>query len=180
MSGPEKVLPVLPVVSVLTGSPESLRDVEPDLCRRFGDIALRSEPFAFDMSDYYGPEMGGGLARVWLCFEILRDASELPDWKNFCYVLENSRSRGAGRTVNLDPGYLDHGKLVLASFKQAPDKIYMGAGVWAHTCLRYRFGDFCGPDHSFPDFIDGRFNMFFKQAKSLYRRLLKEAAKASD
>jgi len=176
VSGPEKVLPVLPVVSVICGSPDSLAGVLPELCGYFGEVILRSRPFPFDMSTYYQPEMGTGLDRTWLCFAGLRDPSELSRWKLFCFSVEESRSGGSGRTVNLDPGYLDHGKLVLASFKPAPDKVYMGHGVWAHTCLRYRFGDFCGPDHSFPDFIDGRFNGFFKEVKSLYRRFLRDSS----
>lgn len=163
---------MLPVVSVICGSPESLVGVLPELCGYFGEVILKSRPFAFDMSTYYQPEMGTGLERTWLCFSGLRDPSELPEWKLFCCRIEESTSKVSGRTVNLDPGYLDHGKLVLASFKQAPDKVYMGNGVWAHTCLRYRFGDFCGPDHSFPDFIDGRFNVFFREAKRMYRSIL--------
>jgi hypothetical protein len=65
------------------------------------------------------------------------------------------------------------GKLVLASLKEAPDKIYMGRGVWAHICLRYRFGAFTAPDHSFPDFQDGRFFETMLQARDLYRSLLR-------
>lgn len=173
MPGPEIPPPVMPAVSVLAGSEDGVSSVLPALEGFFGRIALESEPFPFDMSDYYRPEMGERLARVWLCFTDLRDASELPLWKIFCHGLEQDLLSPSGRTVNLDPGYLDHGKLVLASFKPAPDKIYMGSGVWAHTCLRYRFGDFSGPDHSFPDFIDGRFNCFFRKAKGLYRSLLR-------
>lgn len=171
--GPEPVVPVLPVVSVLSGKRDGHMGVLEELRGFYGPEALVSRSYPFDMSHYYRPEMGDGLNRVWLCFETLRDPSELPRWKMFCYGLENSRLSRQGRTVNLDPGYLDHGKLVLASFKPAPDKIYLGQGVWAHACLRYRFGDFSGPDHSFPDFIDGRFNDFFKEAKNTYRRLLR-------
>lgn len=173
MSGPDKVLPVLPVVSVISRTPDSLSGVLPELEGHFGQVLLKGGPFPFDMSTYYQAEMGSGLERNWLCFSNLGDPSELPGWKLFCFGIEEAMVHGKARTVNLDPGYLDHGKLVLASFKPAPDKIYMGRGVWAHTCLRYRFGDFHGPDHSFPDFIDGRFNAFFREAKSLYRRLLR-------
>lgn len=175
VSGPEKVQPVLPVVSVICGSPDPMEGVLLELSGFFGEVILRSMPFPFDKSTYYQPEMGTDLVRTWLCFSGLRDPSGLPGWKLFCFGVEETWSGASGRTVNLDPGYLDHGKLVLASFKAAPDKVYMGEGVWAHTCLRYRFGDFCGPDHSFPDFIDGRFNVFFKEAKGMYRRLLRTA-----
>lgn len=176
MSGPDFPPPVMPVVSVLAGSVEAVSGILPLLEGFFGSTVIRSEPFPFDMSAYYRSEMGEGLVRVWLCFSELRDASELWRWKLFCFEIEEDNLSPMGRTVNLDPGYLDHGKLVLASFKPAPDKIYMGQGVWAHTCLRYRFGDFTGPDHSFPDFIDGRFNVFFRKAKRLYRVLLRARA----
>jgi len=164
----------MPVVSVLFGAPEAMEAVLPGLVGFFGPPALRSGEYPFDMSDYYRPEMGEGLRRCWLCFSVLRDPSELTAWKTLTCDLERTMSRGGRRTANLDPGYLDHGKLVLASLKEAPDKVYMGRGVWAHTCLRYRFGDFTGPDHSFPDFLDGRFNDFFRQAKEVYKRLLRE------
>ena len=61
---------------------------------------------------------------------------------------------------------------VVASLKEAPDKIYLGRGVWAHTCLRYRDGGFSAPDHSFPDFRDGRFDRFMGQARRTYKSLL--------
>jgi len=59
-----------------------------------------------------------------------------------------------------------------ASLKEAPDKIYMGQGVWAHTCLKFRWGKFTAPDHSFPDFQDGRFDAFMLEARNLYKSLL--------
>lgn len=164
----------MPVVSVISGDPFQVEAVLPELIVSFGPVALQSGAYPFDMSSYYRPEMGEELQRCWLCFAVLRDPAELPAWKILTRDLENTMSRDGRRTVNLDPGYLDHGKLVLASFKEAPDKVYMGSGVWAHTCLRYRFGDFTGPDHSFPDFLDGRFNGFFRQAKGVYRKLLRE------
>ena len=80
-----------------------------------------------------------------------------------------------GRAHALDPGYLDLGKLVLASLKEAPDKIYLGEGVWAHTCLRYDSGSFRAPEHSFADFRDGRFDPFMLEARALYKSLLRVA-----
>ena len=118
--------------------------------------------------------MGSELTRRWFSFSELRDASNLTEWKYSCVDIENNFLDGNNdRKVNIDPGYLDYGKLVLASFKSAPDKVYMGRGVWAHTCLRYGHGIFSGPDHSFPDFIDGRFNDFMLEVRCSYRRILR-------
>ena len=43
----------------------------------------------------------------------------------------------------------------------------------ALTCLRYDHGEFVAPDHSFPDFIDGRFNDFMLEVRANYRRILR-------
>lgn len=179
MSHRLEVLPVLLMVSVIRSRGSDLPAVRSALEPVFGPIGLESEQFPFDLSDYYREEMGTDLVRTWHCFTGLCGAEFLPDWKHSCVEIEERLSKGGSRVYNLDPGYLDHGKLVLASFKGAPDKLYMGRGVWAHTCLRFRFGDFCAPDHSFPDFADGRFNGFMKRAKGHYRELLKSRSSES-
>ena len=168
--------PAVLMVSVLYGSEDILEESVRSLEEAFGPVALRSDPYAFDMSDYYRPEMGDGLRRVWLAFEKPVTPDGLVDWKLVCASLEEDMSEEGRRTANLDPGYLDFGKLVLASFKEAPDKIYMGRSVWAHTCLRYGHGRFIAPDHSFPDFRDGRFDAFMRRA----RRLLRACRSGSD
>lgn len=161
--------PVLLMVSVLYGSRGDLEAATERLSGLFGPVSERSEGFPFDMSDYYRPEMGADLTRAWLAFRRPARPERLVEWKLDCARIEAEMSRKGRRTVNLDPGYLDFGKLVLASFKEAPDKIYMGRGVWAHTCLRYGHGRFAAPDHSFPDFRDGRFDAFMRRARRLLR-----------
>jgi hypothetical protein len=172
MSHTVEPAPVLPVCSCLTAEPSLLPGVESTLTRAFGPVALKSEPFPFDTSDYYREEMGEPIERTWLCFRDLAGAEGLPEWRFATGRIEDAMTLGGKRRVNLDPGYLDLGKLVLASLKEAPDKIYLGRGVWAHTCLQYRFGGFEAPDHSFPDFKDGRFRPFMEEARALYKRLL--------
>jgi len=172
MSLPDPFPLVLPTFSVLYGEPCCLQSCSDRLEEHMGAPVLTSSAYPFDMTDYYRGEMGDGLLRTWFCFQ-LSDPSNLPLWKERCIAVEADFGGEGNRRVNIDPGYLDHGKLVLASCKAAPDKIYLGRGVYAHTCLRYRSGDFYGPDHSFADFIDGRFNCFFLEAKSLYKKLLK-------
>jgi hypothetical protein len=169
-----KPAPVLRICSLLTADADLLPVVEDELTRAFGEIILRSAPVPFDTSDYYREEMGDGLVRRWYCFRDLCGAEHLPEARLDTGRIEEMFAAGGKRRVNLDPGYLDLGKLVLASLKEAPDKMYMGQGVWAHTCLRYRFGAFKAPDHSFPDFKDGRFNDFMLEARKLYRSLLRE------
>lgn len=175
MSGQVEVPPVLVIISIISLEDKRKESTRILLESRFGKAELESSLYPFDLSDYYEKEMGSSLSRRWYCFSKLWDASELVEWKCFCESIENGYlDRKGNRAVNIDPGYLDYGKLVLASFKSAPDKIYMGRGVWAHTCLRYGRGLFTAPDHSFPDFKDGRFNDFMLEARRLYRKLFRQ------
>jgi hypothetical protein len=174
MSGPVETPQVMPVISVITADEELKEETQSILKSRFGETDLVSELYPFDLSDYYEEEMGTELTRRWYSFIELRDASHLTDWKYSCVDIEEMfLDTFSNRMVNIDPGYIDFGKLVLASFKSAPDKIYMGRGVWAHTCLRYGHGQFTAPSHSFPDFIDGRFNDFMLEIRRSYRRILR-------
>lgn len=176
MSGPVEVPLVIPVISVISSDEELKKKTESILESHFGNTDLVSGLYPFDLSDYYEDEMGIELTRQWLSFNMLRDASHLAEWKLICADIEEQFLRGGGnRRVNIDPGYLDYGKLVLASFKSAPDKIYIGRGVWAHTCLRYGHGRFTAPDHSFPDFIDGRFNNFMLKVRRSYCMILRSS-----
>ncbi len=174
MSGPVEVLPVIPVISVISSDEELKKETELILESHFGNTDLISGLYSFDLSDYYEKEMGTELTRQWFSFRVLRDASRLVEWKLICADIEEQfLDTSRNRSVNIDPGYLDFGKLVLASFKSAPDKIYIGRGVWAHTCLRYGHGKFTAPDHSFPDFQDGRFNDYMLQVRRNYRGILR-------
>ncbi len=173
MSLPEEPVPVLPSFSFLYCNTHRLREAVEAVEAFMGSPVMESGEYPFDMSDYYIQEMGGEQRRKWYCYG-LRDPSALAGWKHRCIQVEAKCGGEGSRKVNIDPGYLDHGKLVLASCKYAPDKIYLSQGVYAHKCLRYRFGSFHGPDHSFADFIDGRFNGFFLEARRLYRRMLRE------
>ncbi len=166
--------PVMRLCSCLTALPELLPAVASELVRLFGQVALTSPAFPFDTSDYYRDEMGQDLERTWYCFHELCGAERLADDRLATGAIEERFALDGARRINLDPGYLDAGKLVLASLKEAPEKIYMGRGVWAHVCLRYRWGKFSAPEHSFPDFRDGRFDAFMLQARQLYKTLLRE------
>jgi len=161
------------MVSILARSDGPSEETRVELGALFGPEALVSPTYPFDLSDYYEREMGPGLLRTWVAFERLAPPDGLPGWKLACASVEDSLRSGESRRVNLDPGYLDAGKLVLASFKEAPDKIYMGRGVWAHTVLRYGFGRYEAPGSSFPDFRDGRFDRFMRDARRLYKSLLR-------
>ena len=72
------------------------------------------------------------------------------------------------RRVNLDPGYLDRGKLVLASTKAGPHRLYLSQGIYAEITLVYHDGDFHPLQFTFPDYRSDAYRAFFKKVRSLH------------
>lgn len=164
------------VMAVLTAS----ATWESSLCAAlesvFGAIDYRGPLIRFSGDTYYRNEMGDELYRGFVSFRELASPADLATWKHQARDLED-RCRGpvrdgqkGARTCNLDVGYLDPDKLVLASFKQGPFKLYFGRDVWADMILGYSRGVFTPTPWAFPDFRDGRYD------KSL--RVIREKLKA--
>ena len=109
--------PVKLFAGVLTSRPELFGEVESRLTPLFGPVDLRSERFPFDATDYYTPEMGGPIERQFLAFDALIEAPTLAEIKVRTNRIEADFGGGTGlrRPVNLDPGYIEQAKVVLAS-----------------------------------------------------------------
>lgn len=123
----------------------------------FGAVDHRGPLLPFEDA-YYAAEMGGPLWRGWVSCRGLLDPARLPEWKHAARALEDEFRRDGNRIHNLDVGYLDADKLVLASFKRGPCKLYLGRDVWADMILGYSRGAFTPTPWAFPDFRDGRYD----------------------
>jgi len=153
------VEPVKLVVAVLCSNPDALAKSCEGLRSRRGDIDHQGAARPFNLTDYYEKEMGTELGRSILSFDRLASPDELVDFKHECVELEHSLAESSGqRAVNLDPGYLDHGKLVLASLKAAGQKIYLARGVYADLVGRYGRGRYRPFEWTFPDFSAGLYD----------------------
>lgn len=135
----------------------------------YGAIDFRSSLFPFDQTDYYVEEMGTPIHRMFIGFERLIAPGELPRIKIEAIDFESGLSLDGNRRVNLDPGYLDYDKVVLASTKYNGDKIYLDRGIWADLTLRYKRGVFEPYPWSFPDFKTGRYSQVFLELRRLYK-----------
>ncbi|MFA7621045.1 MAG: DUF4416 family protein [Aminobacteriaceae bacterium] len=122
------------------------------------------------ITDYYS-DIAPVLYRRFLSFKGLRDAADLRGWKIAACDVEYSS--GPPRRVNIDPGYLNGARLVLASTKDHAHRIYIGGGIHAEVTLRYRSKRWVPFDYTFPDFADGRYDGFLS---SVRRRWLEETA----
>jgi len=129
-------------VAVLFKDPAALEKVRPLLVGRFGPIDFEGGDHLFDVTDYYASEMGSPLSRRILSFETLAEPLLLVNMKLACNDIEQSLSSGGKRIVNCDAGYLDHNKVVLASAKEAGQKIYLDKGIYADLAGRYKAGKY--------------------------------------
>jgi hypothetical protein len=106
--------------------------------------------------------MGPDLMRYLVSFTGPHYADILPGAKRACIELERGCAITEGetqkRTINLDIGYIDHHKVVLASTKGAGHKVYLDDGIYADMVLRYANKSWQSLPWSFPDFADGRYN----------------------
>ena len=142
-------------VALLWSDGELFNAVEDDLTALLGAVDGRGDMRPWSESKFYEKEMGSGLRRGFLSFTALRSPAELGAVKlatqriEQCYRDENSH----GRRVNLDPGYLDPFKVVLASTKNAGQRIYLDGGIYAEATLMYYDGAFHGLPYTYPDYL---------------------------
>lgn len=133
-----EVSPVTPVklfIVTLHRNPEVFDQALSRLKALWGQTDFISESFPFDETSYYEQEMGAGLERRFISFERLIPPDLIVDVKLQTNRLEQEFANDSLRTINLDPGYLDHYKLVLASAKFGGQKIYLREGIYADMTL---------------------------------------------
>jgi hypothetical protein len=128
----------------------------------WGGTEFAGDPVPFTRTDYYRG-IAPNLSRRFVCFEGLFDAGALPDWKKSAIAVE-ARSR-TPRIVNIDPGYVDGARLVLASTKDHAHRIYLRDGIFAEVTMRFRFGGWVPFDYTFPDFASGAYDGFLSGAR---------------
>lgn len=151
--------PVKRIAGVLwpDGDEGRLRWTLEALSELWGAPDLVGEPVPFTLTDYYR-DIAPRLVRTFLCFPGLVGAGGLADWKRQSCAVE-ARSR-TPRAVNVDPGYVDGARLVLASTKDHAHRIWLRDGVYAEVTMRFRFGRWTSFDYTFPDFRSGAYDGF--------------------
>jgi hypothetical protein len=177
MGTPREPKPVKYFVALLSPHNELFAAVEKDLEEILGPIDTRSEILPWSLSRYYESEMGGGLLRRFLSFEPLASPGELARIKLGTQEIEDryrlKSAERTGRRVNVDPGYVDAGKVVLASTKNAAHRIYLRSGIYAETTLLYYNGAFHSCPYTYPDFLWPQTLLFLGSLRRSYLDQLK-------
>ena len=177
MGTPKEPKPVKLFVALLACDEGLFPSVEVELRALFGPIDLASRIAPWSVTYYYESEMGSGLFRRFLSFDPLISPDALSEIKHKTQSIEENYRRGGGedrgRGVNIDPGYLDAGKVVLASTKSAAHRIYLRSGIYGEVTLLYYDGSFHSFTYTYPDYVWPEATAFLAASRSRYLEKLR-------
>ncbi|MBX7247061.1 MAG: DUF4416 family protein [Candidatus Sumerlaeaceae bacterium] len=160
---------------LIATSEEMLEVARKRLALDFSAIETQSPIIPFDQSNYYEAEMGSGLLRQWISTERPIFLGELPDFKRFTNKLEDTHGAGGKRTVNIDPGYVNLSKVVLATTKDYEHRIFLGGGIFAEVTLHYRRPEgFVGWPWTYPDHLPPAALSFFGEVREKFHAYLNQ------
>jgi len=171
MSGikPE-VKPVKLICGITFNRSIDLGVIDSKLILKFGPIDAKSPEFDFNTSDYYKDEMGNDLKKIFYSFEKLVQPDSLADIKNRTILIELEFVTNNNRNINIDPGYLEESKLVLASTKNFSHRIYLKDNIWAEVTLAYTRSEFKTHPWTYPDYSSELALKFLTAARIIYRK----------
>ena len=157
-------------VGMLADRPALFEAVEPELKALFGEIDFVSLVWPWKHSRYYEKEMGKGLLRKFVFFRSLVHPEYLPVIKQQTVSVEKKYFHSVNmRQINLDPGYLNEAKVVLASTKDYSHRLYLGKGIYGEVSLSYRKGAFRPFPYTYPDFRTEEYLILLDRARDIYK-----------
>lgn len=167
------------IIGFIFNDENALIKAKSRLKKYFGRIDFESITLPFTHSDYYDKEFGKNLKRQFISFQKLINAERLADIKIISNKIEeNLASNHCLRKINIDPGYLDMAKLILATTKDFVHRIYLKKGIFSEITLFYRDKSFSPWEWTYPDYRTNEYlsifnqirNIYAQQTKSLYRQ----------
>ncbi|MBC7352253.1 MAG: DUF4416 family protein [Thermogutta sp.] len=178
MGVPRAPDPVLLLVAVFSRYPEAIDWARQKVVEEWGPLALESPAFPFSHTDYYTSTMGPDLKKVFFAPADLIDPGRLPAIKiqTNSWEAEYAELRlfPEPRPLNIDPGYLTLGKLVLASTKDFTHRIYLGLGIYGEVTLFYRHQRWQHHEWTFADYRQPEYHEFFNRCRDYLHERLRE------
>lgn len=137
--------------------------------RNFGKIDFESSAIVFDYTDYYREEFGPSLKRKFVSFRrpILPD--RLAGIKVLTNRVERQLSKEGKRLINIDPGYLDLSRLVLATTKDFSHRIYLKQGIYAEVTLIFKDKNFRPLEWTYPDYRTKEYLEIFNKIREMHK-----------
>jgi hypothetical protein len=170
-------IPVKLFIGALASREPLLAEVESALSGVYGPVDHRSPVLPFTFTDYYRHETGDSILRVFFSFEKLIEAGRLPEIKCRTNVMEaafTASDPSVKRPLNLDPGYLEQSKVILASTKNFYHRMYLGQGIFGEVTMHYRNNAWDFFPWTYPDYKSVDYQTFFLELRQIYRRQLRQ------
>jgi hypothetical protein len=169
-------MPTKYFVALLASEMDLCDAVEEDVAAAWSGIDGRSDRKPWTASKFYEKEMGSRLWRQFFSLAALQSPGILAEIKLEAHAIEDRyrSKRTGGRRVNLDPGYLDAFKVVLASTKNAGQRVYLGSGIYGEVTLLYQNRGFHGLEHTYVDYLWPETIRFFTQLRARYLSQLRQ------
>ena len=146
-----------------------LEKVSDELVKRYGPIFEKVDNIPFDVTTYYDKEMGEGIKKAFLFFDNLISMDKIVEIKLETNDIEEKYIDNAGnRRINLDPGYLDMAKVVLATTKDRGHRVYLRDGIFAESTLKFYHGTYTIFPWTYPDFKKDEYIALFNRIREIY------------
>lgn len=156
------------IAALMAADVEFMQEIERQLTEEFGVIDLRSPVFPFHFTEYYTPEMGGGLQKQFISFAEPIQLEHLPEIKLLTNDLEMQFAIGEKRRINIDPGYVTHAQMVLATTKDYSHRVYLGKGIHADVSYVCRKKKFQCLEWTYPDYREPLAIEFFDTVRATF------------
>lgn len=169
----QKTLPVKLIFGFIFKDEDYFIKATKIISARFGPIEFISPAINFIHTDYYQNEFGLGLKRKFISLKDLIDPVKLPQIKLFSNKIEKKFSRNNQRLINIDPGYMELAKLVLASTKNFAHRIYLNHGIFAEITLTFKDGSFQELSWTYPDYRTKEYIEMFNNIRNTYAQQIK-------
>lgn len=158
------------IIGFIYNTEENFQKALKIMTDKFGPVDFETEEFSFteEFSSYYDEELGGEAKRRILSFERLVDPEIQADIKTFTNSVEAEFSIDGNRKVNLDPGFLSHGRLLLATTKKTGFRIPLKDGIYTELTLFYARGAWQKLPWTYRDYQSERVQAFLTTVRRRY------------
>lgn len=158
------------IVGVIYHEPEILEKAMARLVEEFGPIEDVSEEFSFsaEFSEYYDEEIGGeGMRRIY-SFRDTVDPARQASIKEMTNSIEAELSEDGRRLINLDPGFINHGRLMLATTKATGFRVPLERGIYTELTLYWSRGGWQKFPWTYRDYQSERVQKFITGVRARY------------
>ena len=158
------------IIGVIYHEKEILDQAMKILTDEFGEIEAVSEEFSFSgiFSTYYDEEIGGeGFRRIY-SFKETVDPTRQADIKIRTNEIEAEFSVDGNRKINLDPGFINHGRLLLATTKETGFRIPLKEGIYTELTLFWARGGWQKLPWTYRDYQSEKVQKFITEVRRTY------------